>query len=136
MREEEQKQRVGTETASPRRCSSGLGPCTGVAKAFQGLVSHRCSFARLQNSPAKQRSGLSSQLGEWRLGETTAGENTEPMEKHLPWKISCAAGTPMDSIGAVARRDCPAEQGSGRPRPSWARCPLPGGHSYLIPSIC
>jgi len=61
----------------PQRYSSELGPCTGVGKAFQDLFSHRCGFACMQNSRAKQRLGHSSEVGEQRLRETSGGENTQ-----------------------------------------------------------
>lgn len=75
--EEKWKQRVGTETASPRMVFLRAGPYTGTVKAFQGLLSHRYGFACMQNSPAKQRSELSRHEGERRLGETSGGEITQ-----------------------------------------------------------
>lgn len=57
----------------PERYSSKLSPCSGIKKTFQGLCSHRRGFACMQNSPAEQRSGHSSQAGEWSLGGSSGG---------------------------------------------------------------
>lgn len=74
--EEDQQQRVGTETGSPRKVFLQAEPLQWIRKTFQGLCSHRCGFACMQNSPAEQRSGHSSQVGEWSLSGPSGGENT------------------------------------------------------------
>lgn len=76
MSEEDQQQRVGTMTGSPRKILLQADPLQWIRKTFQGVCSHQCGFACMQNSLAEQRSGPSSQVGEWSLGRSSGGEDT------------------------------------------------------------
>lgn len=71
MSEDDQQRRVGTETGSPRKIFLQAEPLQWIRKTFQGVCSHQCGFVCMQKSPAEQRSGHSSQVGEWSLGKSS-----------------------------------------------------------------
>lgn len=101
MSEEDQQQRVGTETGSPRKTFLQTEPLQWIRKTFQGLCSHWCGFACMQNSPAEQRSGhtVRWESGAWvdpvweKTHNCTAEIRNKAMEEQLLWKISSLIGT-------------------------------------------